>query len=143
MSNDLYLDNLDQTFLLDHGYFMLRSRIQKRIVTRCKNIIDDALHRAGGNPSSKEDAQSWVREKSSVQSNKELLDLVNQGLVREHLNEIFKDSQGVINVSRCQIVLRFPGERVDPDNPDSWKDLFHVDNFTEKDLNQRRSQTTT
>lgn len=61
---------------------------------------------------------------------------MNRSKLRADLEKIF----GLIHdVTRCQVALRFPGERVDINDPEWWKYDDHIDNYTEKDMRIRRS----
>lgn len=74
-------------------------------------VIDEALHRAGGNPGSRESSARWVKEKQAAQKDPALLSLAHW----------FCDQRGYDRPRFCQIALRFPGERVG--EPLKW----HID----------------
>lgn len=77
--------------------------IEKSLLTAANELIDMALAKAGGNPTSRENAQRWVEEKRNIQRDQRLLKLAFA----------FCDTHGYQRPFLCQIALRFPGERVD------------------------------
>lgn len=120
------LSQLDYTFLMDNGFFQVSN-----IIPDEKIEIADKMIEVNNVPTSREDAGLWIKEKSSYQKKKEVLDLHNEYVKPFVETSLFGEGK-TKKVKSCQIAYRFPGEGAEENNQ------YHIDNFTDKDLNRHR-----
>jgi putative hemolysin len=57
---------------------MERDRVDIAAVEQANVVIDEALERAGGNPTSREDADAWIKAKREAQQHPSLLNLARK-----------------------------------------------------------------
>jgi len=132
------INNLIANFALDNGYLLCPEFFDTQELETAKTLVDSTLSTVGI-PQTREEAKKWVRAKSKIQRQKTLLDLVNKSKLRRVLGCLV--SQGIQDVSSCQIAYRFPGERVkeyDNDGERFYINDWHIDNYTTKDMTQRQ-----
>jgi len=118
------LPDLRSKFLLAHGYVTFDNIIN---IDDTVKIIDDILDKSGGVPKSREEATKWIKIKSEFQSDSQLLNLINKGIIKDKLENILGDFE---ELKSCQISYRFSGENIDSEN-------IHIDNFTPRDMKRK------
>ena len=113
-----------QTFE-DYGFLVKTDMLDKDVITKVAEKINNKIKEIYPTdlPKSKTDAELWVKAKSKLQREKDLLSLIDP-IIPLCRNLIGYKIDGVYS---CQIASRFPGEGT---NCSEW----HIDNFTEKDL---------
>ena len=117
------LTDIDYKFLIDNGFLQVKKFIPDEKIREIDEYIKITKQ-----PTSREDALDWIKEKSKYQRNKLLLDLCNIDIINFLEENIFSKDY-IKKVKSCQVAYRFPGE--------DGSDKYHIDNFTEKDLHQR------
>ena len=137
---------LDIQTLNDHGFLILNNFFEQPKLEPIHSNIQSILSNVFPNnpPQNAADAECWVARKSKLQRSKNILDLMNNDINTYLKNKLNIDvepllemrshfQKGVIPqgepIKSCQIAARFPGEGI-------GKKSWHIDNFTEKDLNR-------
>lgn len=119
--------NLDIQTLNDHGILVVNNLLSEdkvqpialKLQTIISNLYPTEL------PKTSEDAEPWVAAKSKLQRSKDMINLMNNEINLYMKNVLKLDIQPV---KSCQIAARFPLEGTNKE--------WHIDNFTEKDLNR-------
>ena len=119
---------LDIQTLNDHGFLVLNNFFEpsklEPIHSNIQSILSDIF--PNNLPQNAADAECWIARKSKLQRSKNILDLMNDDINTYLKNKLNID---VEPIKSCQIAARFPGEGIE-------KKSWHIDNFTEKDLNR-------
>lgn len=121
--------NLDIQTLNDHGFLVLNDHLTEdkfeTITANLQSVLSNLYPTEL--PKNADDAEKWVIAKTKLQRSKDILNLMNKDI-----NHYLKTALNieVEPVTACQITARFPLEGVE-------KKMWHIDNFTEKDLNRK------